>query len=290
MKKMLIILTVILFSFGLYGCTSGAEQEEQSEENEELVIGLTPWTSSLPPTVIVEELLKDMGYEVEIKEAELGIVYAGLATGELDIFMDSFQPRQSPYLEEYSDSIELVSANYEGAGSGMVVPNYMEDVNDVGDLVGKEDLVDNEIIAIEDGDPAMDELQELIDAYELDIELVNSSEGALLAHARAKTENNEPVLVYGWEPHSMFTDFGLKLLSNEEHSELFNGSSVHPVVNQELKEKAPDAYQVIDGLQIPMEDMGEMLSKIDAEEDPTEVAREWIENNEDHIEELKSGE
>ena len=290
MKRILIIMTVILFSLGLYGCSSTANQDDQNETDEELVIGLTPWTSSLPPTKIVEELLGEMGYEVEIKEAELGIVYAGLSTGELDIFMDSFSPRQTLYIEKYSDTIERLSANYEDAGSGMVVPGYMEDVNDVEDLIGKEDLVDHEIVAVEDGDPAMDELQELIDVYELDIELVNSSEGALLAHAKAKTEKEEPVLVYGWEPHSMYKDFDLKLLSNEKHSEYFNGSTVHPVVNRELEEQAPDAYQLIDGLEIPIEDMGEMISKIDTGEDATEVAQEWIENNRDQIDELKSDE
>ena len=285
MKKMLIIITVLL---SMLGCAS-TENDEGNKEEQEIVLGLTTWTSTIPPTEILAILLEDMGYNVEIKEAEIGFIYAGLDTGELDIYMDSWYPQQIQYLEKHSDSIEQLTPLYEDANAGMVVPEYMEDINDVEDLIGNESLVNHEVIAIEDGDPAMDELQELIDAYEeLDVELISSSEGAMLAAAKASTDEEEPILLYGWRPHSMFNDFGLKILTNNEHPEFFNGSSVHPVVHKDVKERLPDVYELLEGLTISIDDMEDMIIKIDNGEDPEEVAQEWINMNQDTIDELKN--
>lgn len=287
MKKMLIILTVLL---SMLGCAS-TENDEVKKEEQEIVVGLTTWTSTIPTTEILASLLEDMGYNVEIKEAEIGFIYEGLDTGELDIYMDSWYPQQIQYLEKHSDSIEQLTPLYEDADAGMVVPEYMEDINDVEDLIGNESLINHEVIAIEDGDPAMDELQELIDAYEeLDVELISSSEGAMLAAAKASTDEEEPILLYGWRPHSMFNDFGLKILTNNEHPEFFNGSSVHPVVHKDVKERFPDVYELLEGLTISIDDMEDMIIKIDSGEDPEEVAQEWINSNQDTIDELKNNE
>jgi len=282
MKKMFMTI-IILLSVGLYGCA-----ETGNDEQPELVLGLTNWTSTVPPTEIVKEILEDVGYSIEVKEANLGAIYAGLATGEVDIYMDSWYPQQTQYLEEYSDSIEQLAPIYEDANAGMVVPTYMEDINDVEDLIGNESIVNNEVIAIEDGDPAMDELQELIDAYDLDLELVNSSEGAMISAAKASTDKNESILLYGWRPHSMFNDIGLKILTNKEHPEYFSGSSIHPIINKDVKEKAPDVYEILEDLTISIADMEEMIIKIDSGEDSEEVAQEWINNNKEMIDDIKN--
>lgn len=284
MRKFLTILLVLLISVGLYACSGQSDEKEESkEEDGELVLGLTTWTSTIPPTEIVQEILEEMGYTVEIKEADIGIIYSGLANGEIDIYLDSWYPQQIQYLEEYSDTIKQLDPIYEDADAGMVVPNYMEDINDVGDLVGKEDLVNNEIIAIEDGDPAMDELQELIDAYDLDLELISSSEGAMIAAAQTSIEEEEPILYYGWRPHSMFIDLDSKILTNEEHPEFFDGSSVHPIINHDVEQEYPEVYDMLNEIEISIDDMEEMITKLDHDEDPKEIAKEWIEANEEDV-------
>lgn len=281
MKKILITITALLLSISLYGCTAdNNDNEEASEDKPKLILGLTNWTSTLPPTEIIIEILEEMGYNIEVEEADIGVIYSGLSTGAVDIYMDSWYPQQTQYLDQYSDDIEQLSPIYEDADAGMVVPNYMEDINDVEDLIGNEDMVNNEVIAIEDGDPAMDELQELIDAYDgLDLELISSSEGAMIAAAKASTDEEEPILLYGWEPHSMFNDMDLKILTNEEHSEFFDGSSVHPVVHKDVKEKAPEAYELLEDWTVSIEDMEHMITEIDNGAEVEEVAEEWLDNN-----------
>ncbi|GGK00192.1 ABC transporter substrate-binding protein [Lentibacillus kapialis] len=291
MKKSLYILIALLLSAVMYGCSSSGAVENDADNNKEnkptITLAETNWTSTLVPTEIVKNILENMGYKVEGQQAELGAVYTGLSTGDVDIFMDSWAPQQNQYMNEYSDTIERISASYEDARAGMVVPKYMEDINDVGDLKGKEDMVNNEILAISESDPAMEDLQDIIDAYNLDVEMINSSEGAMLAAAKAKIEKKEPVLLYGWEPHSMFQLLDLKILTNNKVPEIYGDTSVHVVVNKGLKEKAPKAYKFLSNWSISIDDMEDMITKIDNGQNPEDVAQTWVENHQDKIDKMK---
>ncbi|WP_373894182.1 glycine betaine ABC transporter substrate-binding protein [Virgibacillus natechei] len=292
MKKTLFILLTILLTTVIYGCSSSGDSDDTSGEDETLTLGVTNWTSTVPPTKIAGKILEDIGYEVEEINADAGSVYTGMSDGDVDIFMDSWLPSQRQYLEKYSDSIESIAVSYDGANSGMVVPEYMEDINDVKDLKGNEDIVNNEMIAIGEGDPAMQDMEKVIDFYDLDIEMINSSEAAMLAAAEGEMEEENPVLFYGWRPHSMFDKFDLKILTNEEATEqegLFGSKAIHVIANKGLEEKAPEAFQFLSNWSIPMADVEKMISEIDNGADPDEVAEEWIDNNQDKVEEMKNG-
>ncbi|HLR63335.1 MAG TPA: glycine betaine ABC transporter substrate-binding protein [Lentibacillus sp.] len=296
MKKTLFILITILFSIALYGCSSSGDSDGTgdtgSEDKPTLTFGVTNWTSTVPPTKIAGKILENMGYKVEETNADAGSVYTGMSNGDIDIFMDSWFPAQRQYIEEYSDSIESIAVSYDDANSGMVVPKYMEDINDVEDLKGNEDIVNNEMFAIGAGDPAMQDMEKVIDFYNLDIEMTNSSEAAMLAAAEAEMEEENPVLFYGWRPHSMFDKYDLKILSNEKvtaEKGLFDASSIHVIANKGLEEKAPEAFQFLSNWSISMKDMEQMIAEIDGGADPDEVAQAWIDNNQDKIEKMKNG-
>src|SRR5699024_11578606 len=129
------------------------------------------------------------------------------------------------------DVLQYVAVIDQCADSSMVVPEYMDDMQDVGDLKGKEDLLDNQMYGIDAGDPAMQNMDKVIDSYDLDLELITSSEASMLSAAEDKMENEEPVVFYGWRPHSMFQDFDLKILSNDDApGDFFSGSSVNVIV------------------------------------------------------------
>lgn len=293
MKKLLIFLITILLSIVMYGCSSNdeAENTNNNKENKPTVtIGETNWTSTIVPDEIIKEILGNMGYKVEVIEAGLGSVYTAMSTGDVDVFMDSWAPQQNQYMEKYSDSIKRISASYEDAGAGMVVPKYMKDINDVGDLKGKEDMVNNEILAISEADPAMEDLQDIIDAYDLDMDMINSSEAAMLAAAKSKIEKKEPVLLYGWEPHSMFQQLDLKLLTNKKVPEIYGNTSVHVAVHNGLEKEAPEAYKFLSNWSISIDDMENMITKMDNGEDVEAIAQKWIDNNQENIDSMKGNE
>lgn len=290
MRKKTMSLLSILLIVVMGACSANDESSDEKESSEDITLtfGVTDWTSTTPPTKIAGIILEEMGYNVDENKSDPGAVYAGMSRGDNDIFMDSWFPAQKQYVDKYSDSIENISVSYDEANSGMVVPKYMEDINDVGDLKGKEDIFDNEMLAIGEGDPAMESMKEVIAAYDVDIDMIHSSEGAMLAAALPKMEKEEPVLLYGWRPHTMFNKYDLKILTNEDAPEgLFEGSSVNIIVNKELKEKAPDAYEFLSNWSISIEEMEKMIARIDDGEDSEDVAQEWIDNHQDEIAEMK---
>jgi len=296
-NRITVLLITILLSIVMIGCASNdvTEDDDKSNEgsnnnNKTLTFGKTPWTSTVPPTEIAKIILEDIGYEVEEEEADAGVVFAGLGSGDVDIFMDYWEPQHTPLLEEFSDSIEILSTSYENTEWGLAVPEYMEDVHDVGDLKGKEDIVNNEVLAIEAGDPAVEDVPKVIDKYDLDMEMVNSSEAAMIAATKAKLDNKEPVVLFGWRPHSMFNHLDIKLLTNEQATEYFIASDVSVVANEKLKEDAPDAYDFLSNWSIPIVDMEEMIAEIENGEDPEEVAQTWIDNNKDKVDEMLENE
>ncbi|WP_117170033.1 glycine betaine ABC transporter substrate-binding protein [Paraliobacillus sediminis] len=290
MKKVVLGIIGVLLVGLIVACgqdedaTDGETQEETSN-SQTITLGVTPWTSTVPPTEIASLILQDMGYEIEQTQADAGSVYVGLSGGDIDVFMDSWLPVHDVYLEKYSDSIEETAMSYDNAASGWVVPTYMEDINSIADIKGIEDEFDNEMYGIEDGASVTGVIDELIEGYDLDIEQVNSSEGGMIAQAMRKMENEEPVIFYGWRPHSMFNKFDLKVL--EEEKGFFESASVHVITNNELQETAPDAYEFLSNWSIPIDDVEEMIVKIEEDEiEPKVVAQEWIDNNQDKVDEM----
>lgn len=288
MNRSFIFLITILVSTVMIGCSSNDGTEGAVKNvDKTLVLGKTPWTSTEPPTEIATIILEDMGYEVEMEQADLGVVFEGLSTGDIDIFMDYWEPQHELYLDRNKDSAEIVSKSYEDADWGLAVPEYMEDVNDVGDLKGIEDTVNHEVIAIEQGDPAVEDVPKVIDKYDLDMEMVNSSEAAMLVEARERLKSEEPFVMFGWRPHSMFNSLDIKLLTSEKTPEYFESSTVYVVAESDLKEKAPDAYEFLSNWNIPIDDVEDMIYQIDVEEkEPKDVAQEWIDENQDKIDEM----
>ncbi|WP_373893774.1 glycine betaine ABC transporter substrate-binding protein [Virgibacillus sp. CBA3643] len=291
MKKIIFTLFAALLMGFIVGCSSSsssgneAENESSSGENEETIkFGVSAWTSTVPPTKIAVQIIEDMGYKVEETSAEIGAVYAGIASGGTDIYMDSWLPPQKQYMDQYSDDLEVIGTSFEGAEAGFVIPGYMEDIDDIEDLKGKEDMFDNEFYTVGEGDPAVESFAEAIEAYDLDIEMVHSSEAPMLATLEEAIDQKEPVLIQGWEPHSMFNKFDLKVLRDRE---IFGTASVNVVANKNLKEKAPDVYNFLSNWELSIEELGELMLKIENGEDPEKVASEWIKENEDRVEKMK---
>ncbi|NBG88451.1 glycine betaine ABC transporter substrate-binding protein [Isachenkonia alkalipeptolytica] len=280
MKKKLILgvllITVLLFT---------ACGNDEGEEAAEISFGVTPWTSTVPPTEVASLIIQEMGYEVSYMETDAAGVYMGLAGDDNDIFMDGWIPAHEVYFETYEDEVESISISYDEAEQGWVVPEYMEDINSIEDILGNEELFNNEMYSIEDGASITEVIDELIEGYGLEMTQVNSSEAAMIAQVMRNMENEEPVVFYGWRPHTMFRNLDIKLIDDDRG--YFEESSVHVVVDKKLQEKAPDVYAFLENWSIDIGDVEQMIVEIEDEgRDPEEVAQEWIDNNQEKVDEM----
>ncbi|SFE81883.1 glycine betaine ABC transporter substrate-binding protein [Alteribacillus iranensis] len=296
MKKVLFSLMTVLLILMIAGCGAGDTEEENNEEAAEentkdqtITFGVTPWTSTVPPTKIARLIVEDMGYEVEEISADVSSIYVGLSRGDISAYMDSWMPVHETYLNKYEENVEKTAKSYGPTESGVVVPEYMEDVEKVSDLKGKEEMLDHTFYGLEKGGSNAEVIDDFIEEYDLDLEQLNSSEGGMLAEARRHMTDEEPVVFYGWRPHTMFNKMDIKVLEDEK--KVKEDSSVYVMTNKELKESAPDVYEFLSNWSIEIDDLEEMMMKIEDEgQDPEEVAREWVDNNQDKVNEMINGE
>lgn len=287
MRKFLFGLITVLLVVVLAACTSGDKKNDEkssAEKDQTITFGVTPWTSTVPPTKIARLILEDMGYKVKETNADVSSIYIGLSRGDINVYMDSWMPSHEVHLEKYEGKVEDTAVSFSGAASGLVVPTYMEDINSIEDLIGKEDLFNNEIYGVEAGGNAAKIIDSLIEGYGLDMKQVNSSEGGMIAQGTRQMQQKKPVVFYGWRPHTMFNKMDIKVI--EDTKGYFSIPDIHVITNAGLKEEAPEAYEFLSNWSIDIDDLEAMIVAIEDGADPEEVAREWIENNQDKVNEM----
>ncbi|MFB4475929.1 glycine betaine ABC transporter substrate-binding protein, partial [Oceanobacillus caeni] len=110
---------------------------------------------------------------------------------------------------------------YDNAKVGLVVPSYLEEINSIEDLKKNSELFQGEITGFDPGAGTMLVTEEVIEEYDLDYELLSSSEPAMLTEIEAATENKEPIVAPLWNPHRVFSELDLKYL--EDPKEVYGG-------------------------------------------------------------------
>src|SRR6185437_15438223 len=57
-----------------------------------------PWGAGLVTSNIVQQMLKRLGYEVDMKLVDVGLAYQALASGKAELFSSAYLPGQQQYL------------------------------------------------------------------------------------------------------------------------------------------------------------------------------------------------
>jgi ABC-type proline/glycine betaine transport system substrate-binding protein len=88
-------LTGLGLSMALLAVPAQAAESEIGETS--ITIGYTSWSSSTSITALGKLLLEDIGYTVELKQLDTGLIYQALSTGAVDTFFSAWMPGQQSY-------------------------------------------------------------------------------------------------------------------------------------------------------------------------------------------------
>jgi glycine betaine/proline transport system substrate-binding protein len=214
------LIAALLFTLtpAIVGC--GGEGEAKNIE-----IGWIPWDEDVAVTYLWKNILEGEGYTVTLTQLDVAPVYAGLAQGDLDLFLDAWLPvTHEDYWEQYGDQLEDIKIWYDKGTLELSVPDYVEDVNSIADLKGKADAFGGQIVGIEPGAGLMRKTREdVMPGYELDgFTLVEGSTPGMLAELERAINANEPIVVTLWHPHWAYAAYEIKDLEDPEN--LFGGS------------------------------------------------------------------
>ncbi|WP_148252906.1 ABC transporter substrate-binding protein [Aidingimonas lacisalsi] len=268
-------------------------------DDETLHLGVPAWPGITVKTEIAEQLLSPLGYETTIQELGLQVIYQGLDSGDLDIFLGGWMPAQKDMFtpREEAGAIVSLANNVDGAQMTLAVPDYVHDqgITSFADLDENRDMFEGQIHGFGSGSAASEILNEAIeeDAWGLnDWELVDTSEVGMLSAARDAMSRDEPILWVGWTPHWMNLEFSMNYL--EDPKDLFgenNGESdVLTIARSGYADAHPNVVTFFEQFVFDHEEQSWMIKEFGQEErDAETVAADWIRDNSERVETMLDG-
>jgi glycine betaine/proline transport system substrate-binding protein len=258
---------------------------QQGEKTADLVY--VNWAEGIAYTNLAKVVLEDkMGYEVEITSADVGPAYTAIAQGDADAFMETWLPvLHADYYEQFEDDIVDLGTVYEGTRSGLVVPTYV-DIDSISQLNSVRDQFDGEITGIDAGAGIMKTTNNVIEEYNLDFDLIQSSGPAMTSALQRAIDNEEWIVVTGWKPHWKFGRWDLKFLEQDEDKMLWETGNIHIMGRQDLSIEKPELANFLASMELSDPELADLMVAInESDEDNEVVARQWMKENEDVIEE-----
>lgn len=281
----------LLTAAGLLALVASAAEAGDAESCKAVRFADVGWTDIQVITGIASTLFDALGYQSEVKTLSVPVTYASMKNKDIDVFLGNWMPSMTADVKPYFDdkSVEqLQPANLEGAGYGIVVPQYVADagVKSIADLAANKDKFGGKFYGIESGNDGNRIIQTIITDAKNNLagwELVESSEAGMLTEAEKAIKNNEWILFLGWTPHPVMGEMKISYLDGVVDYG-FGPATVYSNVRAGYVAECPNAGKIVSNLRFNLKMEGEMMAPVLKDgKDPKEVAQEWIKANPDSI-------
>jgi glycine betaine/proline transport system substrate-binding protein len=283
----------------LAGCGGGGGGGASSTSGGTLTLGNIGWTENVAVANLTKTVLEeDFDYkEVELKTLDVGLLFEGVAGGELHAFQDVWMPNHEQLLSEVDNDVEHLKPWYEGETTfGLAVPSYMKGVDSIADLnqSGAE-----RIIGIKPGAVISTKIEDhVIPEYNLTLEHEPSSKAAMLAEVERLYNDKEPFVFPPWCPSTHCEQYAhqdpkidyryLKdpknAMGNLDYGPASDTSaSISTIVNEDLSDDDPVAYAFMSNLRLDQEELLALEGEIDKAETPVAGVKAWLKDNRDVV-------
>lgn len=274
-RKMQTLLTV-----GLMVASLGA----QAQDDKRLSIGTLNWAENIAVANMWKLVLEQApyNYQVELSNVGKSVAFSGVASGDLDLSLETWLPAtDAEYIEPYKGELAVHDVWYDGAGMGLVVPTYA-DIDSIGELAERADEFTYQgkptIIGINPGSSISAFTEDAIDAYQLPMSQLSSSEVAMMAALDDAYRREEPLAVTLWSPHWAFAEYDLKYL--EDPKNIYGDEeAIHWFSRKGFAEDDPWLTAVLNAWQMNDDELGSLMAGIEKTGDPVVGARQWVEAN-----------
>lgn len=297
-----LMVTILVLSASL---VFAAGESEGAEDVQTVIMADASWDSILVHNRIVAFILENGygGYEVDFVPGDTIPLFNGVASGDIDVMMESWH---SNYPEAYEEqfaagNVVNLGENMPDGPQGWWVPRYMIE----GDPARGIDAVAPGLQSIEDlpqyaelfpdaenpgmgrilvGPPGWsatavsESLMEEYDLYDTYTAFLPGSGAALAASMRGAYERGEPWVGYYWEPTAIMYQLDMVRLQGTE----FPAADVDILMNPASAEAMPEVAEFLSNYGTSVADNNEFLNVLDTEVDSAEEAAIWfLQNRED---------
>ncbi|MCW8381101.1 ABC transporter permease/substrate binding protein [Streptomyces justiciae] len=250
-----------------------------------------PWDEDIAVTHLWKNVLERRGYKLNLKQMDVGPVYTGLASGDLDLNFDAWLPyAQANYWEKSKDSLADLGTWYQPTSLEVAVPSYVKGIKSYEDLKGKADLFDGKIIGIEPGTGEMNLLKnKVLPGYGLDKEydVVDGSTPAMLTELKRAYAEKKPVAVVLWSPHWAYSQYDLTKL--KDGKKLFGeGNTIRTIANEKFPGQYPQLTKWIKGFHMSEDELGTLEAEINAhgQGHEDEAVDAWLKKHPDVVDRM----
>ncbi|HZC85159.1 MAG TPA: glycine betaine ABC transporter substrate-binding protein [Rubrobacter sp.] len=274
-KLLAAIVALVLGVLTLTGC-GGLGQDKL------LLLANIGWDENVAVSNLTKVLLEDeLGYEsIEIRtQDDLDSTYRDVAGGEMDAFQDVWLPNQRALLEKVAGDVEHLDPWFLGkTKQGMAVPAYM-DVRSIDQLNGTDAQF---IFGIEPSSVMMHKVgEEVVPAYGLQQKLVAAPTAGMLDEVGRLYATRETFVFLAWSPHWMNQRYKIRYLEDPKDAmgPTNDPAKCSTIVRGGLRDGDPVAYAFMDALELTEEQINDLESVINDEDDPLVGARRWASEN-----------
>jgi glycine betaine/proline transport system substrate-binding protein len=248
------------------------------------------WTDIQVTTGATSVILEALGYEPQVSTLSVPVTYASLKNKDIDVFLGNWMPSMTADIKAYLDdkSVEQLSTNLDGAGYGLVVPQYVADagVKSLADLGANIDKFGGKIYGIEAGNDGNRIIQTMIDDPKNNLkgfQLVESSEAGMLTEAEKAMKDNQWIIFLGWTPHPVMGEMKIAYLDGMGDSG-FGAATVLTNVRQGYTTECPNVGALLKNLKFDLAMEGAMMDPVlKNSADPKETAKAWLKANPDVV-------
>jgi glycine betaine/proline transport system substrate-binding protein len=247
------------------------------------------WTDITATTAVTTTILEALGYETEVQVLSVPVTYASLKNKDIDVFLGNWMPSMAADVQPFLDdgSVETIGQNLEGAGYGLVVPNYVAEagVKSLADIGPQGEQFDKKIYGIEPGNDGNRIVLGMIEdpANGLEgFELVESSEAGMLAQAQKAIADEEWIVFLGWTPHPVMGEMEITYLEGMGDSG-FGAATVHTNIRAGYDEECPNVAKFLANQKFSLSMENQIMDAILKGEDPNAAAEAWLKANPDAV-------
>ncbi|MHB9754849.1 ABC transporter permease/substrate binding protein [Streptomyces sp. BYX5S] len=241
------------------------KQSTPAEAKRPVNVAWFPWDEDIAVTYLWKNVLEKRGYKLNLKQMDVGPVYTGLASGDLDVNFDAWLPHaQSNYWNKHKDNLADLGSWYSPTSLEVSVPSYVKGVKSYEDLKGKSKLFDGKIIGIEAGTGEMNLLKkDVLPAYGLDKEykVVDGSTPAMLAQLKRAYAKKEPIAVVLWSPHWAYNDYKLTKLKDSKKA-WGPGDKIRTIAHKDFPNKYPQLTKWFKNFKLSEDELASLESEI----------------------------
>src|SRR6056297_60313 len=144
-RKVVSILLILVFTFSLAIVGNGNVQA--AADSDTIDFGYVQWPGVTVKTHVARKVLEYIGYETAMTSGSQAIVFKGMDTGDLDVFLGNWMPTMKIHFDKYSEkgSVKNVRVNLNDVVYKTAIPEYVyeagvksfEDLNEHADKFNK---------------------------------------------------------------------------------------------------------------------------------------------------------